>query len=93
MRIVGATSLATFLISLINDILSSHVYSLTVSLIADAIFLLPQRSNSHSLSLSLSAIQLSFPFFLFDIKKPGKPFHPIIVLNKLFPITLFTFHL
>ncbi len=54
----------------------------------EAIFLLPQCSASHAhthtLSLCLSAILLSFPFFPFDIKTLGKPLHPIIVLNKLF---------
>jgi len=42
MRIVRTTSLATFLIMLINHIFSSHVYSLMVGFIDDAIFLLPQ---------------------------------------------------
>jgi len=95
MRIMGMTSLATFLISLINHIFSSHVYYLTVHFIGGAIFLLPQcsASRTHTLSLCLSAILLSFTFFLFDIKNPGKPFHLIIVGNKLFLFTPFMFHL
>jgi hypothetical protein len=76
MRIMGVTSLATFLISLINHIFPSHVYSLMVSFIANAISLLPQRSASHTLSLCLSAIQLSFPFLPFDIKKTWQTFPP-----------------
>ncbi len=91
---MGVTVLATFFISLINHTFLSHVYSLTVSFIADAIFLLPQHSASHTHSLWVSLLSwLSFPFFPFDIKRPGKHFQPIIVLNKLFRITQFMFHL
>ena len=36
MQIMGATSLTTFLISLINHLFPSHVYPLTVGFIADA---------------------------------------------------------
>jgi hypothetical protein len=90
MQVVGTTSLATFCIFLINRIFPSHVYSLTVGFIADSCRnALPLM---HALSRSLRYPAL-FPFFPFDIKKPGKPFHPIIVLNKLFQITPSTFHL
>jgi hypothetical protein len=93
MQIVGTTSLATFLILLINHTFVSHVYSLTVYFVTDAIFLLPQHSASLTHTLCLSVILLSFPFFLSDIKTLGKPLHPIIVLNKLFRFTLLLFHL
>jgi hypothetical protein len=84
---VGTTSFATFLILLINCTFASHVYSPTVYFIANAIFISPQCSASHRHSLCLSAVLLSFPFFLFDIKIPGKPFQIIIYYNKLFQFT------
>jgi hypothetical protein len=59
MRILGTTALAAFLISLINHLLPSHVYSLTVGFIADATFLLPQCSTSHAHSLSVSLLSSS----------------------------------
>ena len=74
MQIMGMTSLATFLISLINCSFASHVYSLMVYFIADAITPYPQhsasRTHTHTLSLSvcLSAILLSHPHLPFDIK-------------------------
>ncbi len=83
MQIIGTTSLATFLLLLINHTFASHVYSLTVYFTADAIFLSQQCSSSRTHSLCLSAVLLSFPFFLFDIKIPGKPFQIIIDYNKL----------
>ncbi len=83
---MGMASLATFLILLINHIFPSHVYSLMVGFIGNAIFLLPQHF-SHTLSLSVSLLSSSLsPFFPFDIKNPGKPFHLIIVLNKLLEV-------
>jgi len=72
MQIVGATSLATVLILIINHTFASPAYSLTICFIAYAIFLLPHHSASHTHSLCLSDILLSFPFFPFDIKTPGK---------------------
>ncbi len=93
MRIVGTTSLAKFLISLMNCTFASHVYPLTVYFIADAIFLSPQHSASRTQSLSVSTIVLlSFALFLFVIKIPGKPFQIIIDYNKLFWFTSL-FHL
>jgi hypothetical protein len=87
MQIVVTTSLATFLISLINHTFASHVYSLTVNFIAEAIFLSPQCSASHTHTLSVSfADLLSFSLFPFDIRMLGKPFQIIIDYNKLFPI-------
>ncbi len=91
---MGATSLATFLISLINHTVPSHVYTLMVCFIADTIFLLVQCSASHTHTLSLSLCYLvSFPFFPFDKKIHEKPLHPIIVLNKLFRFTSLSFYL
>ncbi len=69
-------------------------YSLTVRFIADAIFLMPQWSASHTHSLSVSPWSCSLsPSFCLILKKPGKPLHIIIVLNKLFRITTSMFHL
>jgi hypothetical protein len=48
---------------------------------------------THTLSLSLSTILLSFPFFPFDIKKTGKSFQIIIDYNTLFRFTSLLFHL
>ena len=70
MQIVGTTSLPTFLILPINHIFSSHVYSLTVSFIADTIFLLPQCSASltHTIYRSLCCLAL-FPLLPVWYKK------------------------
>jgi hypothetical protein len=95
MWIIGMTSLATFLISLINCTFASHVYSLMVYFIAHGIFLSPQcsASNTHTLSLSLSLCYLalfSSPSIWYKIH--GKHFHVIIDYNKLFQFTLL-FHI
>jgi len=94
MRIMGITSLVTFLISLINHTFKSHVYSLAVYFYCWCYLPLPAMlCLSHTLALCLSTVLLSFPFFPFDIKIPGKPFHVIIVFNKLLWFTSLSFHL
>ncbi len=68
---MGTTSLATFLISLINHTFTSHVYSLKVHLITNAISLSPQCSASltHALSLSLHCLP-HFPLLSAWYKNP-----------------------
>jgi hypothetical protein len=88
MRTVGTASLATFLISLINHAFESHVYSLAIYFIANAIFLFLQCSASctHSLSLSLCCLAL-FP--LLSISWHTLSDH----INKLSRFTSLSFHL
>jgi hypothetical protein len=66
------------------------MFSLTIYFIADAIphFQLCCVSHTHSLSFCLSAVLLSSPHQLFDIKNLVIHFHLIIDLNKLIRTTL-----
>ena len=84
MQIVGTTSLPTLSTSLINCTFVSHVvHSLTVSFIADAIFLLPQYTDSHTCSLSLSLGYLAlFPLLSIWYKTSGIHFLLINWINK-----------
>jgi hypothetical protein len=93
MRIMGTTSLATFLISLIK----SHI-SITCSFsngqfycrcyLPLATMLCLTHTHTHSLSVSLLSSSLS-PSFCLILKKPGKPFRSIIVLNTILNHTVY----
>jgi hypothetical protein len=74
---MGATSLATLLISLIIQTFASYVYSQTVCFIVDAILLLLPRSASltHTLSLSLPYLAV-FPLLSVLYLKNWQTFAP-----------------